>query len=41
MKNKPDMIVMLFLVFTLGAAISNATVGGADPHEVTHAIHVR
>ena len=41
MKRKPDVMLVLLLIFALGAALSNITVGGTSPQEVAQAISIR
>lgn len=41
MKKKPDVMMVLFLVFTLGAALSNITVGGPNQQEIAASVPIR
>lgn len=41
MKKKPDVMIVLFLVFTLGAALSNITVGGPSQEALVESALMR
>lgn len=41
MKKKPDVMIVLMMVFALGAALSNVTVGGPDHRAIAESVPVR
>lgn len=41
MNKKPNVMVILFLVFTVGAALSNITVGGPNQQALVESALVR
>ena len=41
MSKKPDFLLVLVAIFSVGVLVSNYTLGGSDPEEVAQQIAIR